>query len=302
MQGLDKVKRKFTFMSLDDARNLEAAIKPDSNVLVIGAGLIGLKCVEGIIDRVGKITVIDLAPRILPSILDDKGSEIIQKYIESKGVDFILSDSADSFEENGVTLKSGKKLGFDVLVIAVGVRPNTELVADAGGQVKRGITTDIHCKTTLEDVYAAGDCTESFDITTGENRIMAILPNAYMQGETAGANMAGEDVHFDRGFPMNAIGFFGLHVITAGSYDGDAIVYEKETNYKKLIVKDNLLKGYIMIGDVIRAGIYTSLIRDRIPLDTIDFELIKERPQLMAFTKTKRDAIFTIDPAKDGKD
>jgi len=87
---------------------------------------------------------------------------------------------------------------------------------------------------------------------------------------------------------MNAIGFSGLHIITAGAYEGE--VYEKKTGdmYKKLFTKDGLLKGYILIGNIERAGIYTSLIREKTPLAEIDFELIKDKPQLMAFDRTER--------------
>ena len=92
----------------------------------------------------------------------------------------------------------------------------------------------------------------------------------------------------NQAIPMNAIGFFGYHIITAGSYDGEAYVSADGDSYKKLVVKDGVLKGYILIGDVRRAGIYTKLIREQVPLDTIDFELIKEKPQLMAFAKAER--------------
>ena len=87
---------------------------------------------------------------------------------------------------------------------------------------------------------------------------------------------------------MNAIGFFGLHIITAGVYEGET--YEKRSDgcYKKLFYKDNLLKGYIMIGDVEKAGIYTSLIRNKTPLSDIDFGLICEKPSLMAFSRKYR--------------
>ena len=91
---------------------------------------------------------------------------------------------------------------------------------------------------------------------------------------------------------MNAIGFSGLHVITAGNYDGEEYISSDMNNYKKLITKDNLLKGFIMIGDVDRAGIYTSLIREQTPLDTIDFELIKDKPQLMAFKGKEREKML----------
>lgn len=289
MDGLDKVKHKFTFMTLDDAHALQKKLKPSAKVLIVGAGLIGLKCAEGIADKVESITVVDLADRILPSILDETGSEIVKSHIEEKGIKFILSDSVKKFTSSKAVLNSGEEVEFDILVIAVGVRPNVELVKEIGGDVNRGILTDKNCKTSIKHIYAAGDCTESYDITTKQMKIMALLPNAYMQGETAGIHMAGGEKPYDKAIPMNAIGFFGLHIITAGSYDGEAYVTSEGKNYKKLVTKDGLLKGFILIGAVERAGIYTSLIREQKPLDTLDFELIKEKPQLMAFSRADRD-------------
>jgi len=290
MAGLDEVEHKFTFMKLDDAKALQTVLTKESRVLIIGAGLIGLKCAEGILSKVKEITVVDMAPRILPSILDEVGSEMMQKHIEEQGIKFLLSDSVSQFHKNTAELKSGGELGFDILVVAVGVRPDTKLAADIGCKVNKGILTDAHCATNLDGVYAAGDCSESHDISIDSYRVLAILPNAYMQGEAAGINMTGGEKRYDKAIPMNAIGFFGLHVITAGSYDGEAYVVKTEKTYKKIISKDNVLKGYILIGDVARAGIYTSLIRESTPLDTIDYDLIKEKPQLMAFTATDRAA------------
>lgn len=292
MEGLDQVKNQFTFMTLDDAKALEAAITPNSRVLIVGAGLIGLKCAEGICDKVGSIAVVDLADRILPSILDVPGSRMVQRHIEGQGIEFHLSDSVQRFEPGKAHLKSGKTLEFDVLVLAVGVRPNTSLIQSIGGEVGRGILTDDRCATSLPDIYAAGDCTESLDITTGQSRVLALLPNAYMQGECAGINMAGGEKRYDRAIAMNAIGFFGLHIITAGSYEGEDTVVQGKENYKRLFTKDNRLIGYILIGCIERAGIYTALIREQIPLDSIDFELVREKPQLMAYTKKKRDKIL----------
>ncbi|HEX3016472.1 MAG TPA: FAD-dependent oxidoreductase [Caproicibacter sp.] len=289
MDGLDTVEKKFSFMTLDDAKALGTAINPESRVLIIGAGLIGLKCAEGIRHLVKSIEVVDLADRILPSILDEEGSAMVQKHIESQDISFTLGDSVAKFDGNTARLKSGKEISFDVLVVAVGVRPNTQLAADIGCKVGRGVAIDENSATSLADVYAAGDCCECHDISIDSNRILAILPNAYLQGETAGINMAGGEKKFDKAIPMNAIGFFGLHIITAGSYDGEAWTVKEENTYKKLVSKDNLLKGFILIGDVARAGIYTSLIREETPLDTIDYELIKQKPQLMAFTMDQRE-------------
>lgn len=288
MKGLDKVEKKFTFMTLDDAHALDKAISAESRVLVIGAGLIGLKCVEGIADKVKEIAVVDMADRILPSVLDAEGAELVQKSIEKHGVKFYLNDSAAELESNKAKLKSGAEVEFDVLVVAVGVRPNIALLKDAGAECGRAIKTDNKCQTSLKDIYAGGDCTESYDITIGAERVLALLPNAYMQGNTAGVNMAGGEQLYENAIPMNAMGMFGYHMITAGSYEGNVYTEKEGENYKKLFYKDNRLMGYIMIGDIKRAGIYTALIKNQTPLDSIDFELIKQKPQLMAFSAEDR--------------
>ena len=87
---------------------------------------------------------------------------------------------------------------------------------------------------------------------------------------------------------MNSIGFWGKHVMTAGVYEGEALEETDGVNYKCLFIKNNRLVGFIIIGDVARAGIYTALIRNQKPLDEVDFDLIREHPQLMAFSRCDR--------------
>ncbi|MGI6265300.1 MAG: NAD(P)/FAD-dependent oxidoreductase [Acutalibacteraceae bacterium] len=282
--GLDTVENKFSFMTLDDALALEAALFESARVLIVGAGLIGLKCAEGIRDRVGSITVCDLADRVLSSILDADCAATVQKHLEQNGVTFLLGDTVQRFEKNRACMKSGGTVEFDLLVLAVGVRANSELVKDAGGEVNRGILVDNAMKTTLDDVYAAGDCAQGYDASLGERRVLAILPNAYMQGHTAGVNMAGGDRSFDTAIPMNSIGFFGLHMMTAGVYDGDMIEEKENGSIRRLFVKDGRLAGFILIGETGRAGIYTSLIREKTPLDTVDFDLTKKVASNLIFS------------------
>ena len=143
-------------------------------------------------------------------------------------------------------------------------------------------------KTSLDGIYAAGDCAEGSDISLGAKRVLAIMPNAYMQGYTAGVNMAGGNGVFDNAIPMNSIGFFGLHVMTAGAYDGE--MHEEKTGggVKRFFIKDGMLKGYLLIGATDRAGIYTSLIRENIPLDTVDFELTKKAATNLIFSEEIR--------------
>ncbi len=346
-EGIETVKDRFTFMSLDDAKSLDGALGPDKRVLVVGAGLIGLKCAEGILGRVASVTVTDLAPRILSSILDEDGARLVQDHLESKGIAFRLSDGVKRFEGDTAIFEGGGTVDFDVLVLAVGVRPNVALL-NGVANIDGGIVVDEESATSVADVYAAGDCTQTRDASSGRSRVMALLPNAYMQGECAGVNMAGGRKKFDKAIPMNAIGFFGLHVITAGNYEGETYTECGEGRYKRLFYSEekstgaeqvpqsgtsercdsqstlldlkgkstgaeqvpqsgtskrcdsqsthfyseeksaSKLNGYILVGDVEKAGIYTSLVRENTPLDTIDFALVCEKPGLMAFAKEDR--------------
>lgn len=292
MEGIDGVKNKFNFMTLQDALSLEKVLSKRKNVLIIGAGLIGLKCLEGILERVKSVSVADMAGRILPSILDDAGAAVVRRELEGKGAKFYLSDSVAKFEGNTAHLKSGKEISFDILVVAVGVRPNTELVKDAGGEVSRGVVTDEKQQTSLKNVYAAGDCAESFDITSGARKVLALLPNAYRQGYTAGVNMAGGEAAFADAMPLNAIGFFGSHVLTAGSYEGESFVQAEGDVYRKFFCKDGVLKGFILVNSPERAGIYTSLIRNKTPLSEVDFKSLEGAPNLAAFPQAARERML----------
>ena len=275
-EGLDKVKKKHSFMTLDDALAIDRDISSETRVLIVGAGLIGLKCAEGLYGRVKSLTVCDLAPRILSSILDEECAALMQRHLEEKGISFLLSDTAVRFEENEAEMKSGVCVPFDLLILAVGVRANSGAAKDAGIDVNRGILVNEFMESSLPGIYAAGDCAEGMDISEGRKKVLAILPNAYFQGFTAGVNMAGGKKTFDQGIPMNSIGFFGLHAMTAGSCVGE--LYEEKTanSIRRLFTKDGLLKGYILIGCEDRAGIYTAMIREKTPLSSVNFEMLKK--------------------------
>ncbi len=297
MEGLETVEKRFSFLTMDDMLSLEQAITPDAHVLIIGAGLIGLKCAEGLKERVADITVCDLADRVLSSILDADCASVMQKHLEENGLRFRLEDSAVRFDGNTAYLRSGEAVPFDILVLAVGVRANSLLVREAGGEVARGIVVDTQMKTTLPDVYAAGDCAEGWDSSCGQRRVLAILPNAYAQGRTAGRNMAGLQDAFENAIPMNAIGFFGLHALTAGSYfheeqGGEMFEERRDGRIRRLFTKDGFLTGFILIGNVERAGIYTAMIREKRPLAEVDFALLKKNPTFLAFSKETRGNLF----------
>lgn len=293
-QGIETVKNKSCFMTIEDSLSVEESLSPEAKVLIIGAGFIGLKCAEGIKGRAKSIMVADLAGHILPSILDDDSAPYMEKILTDNEIELLLGDTALRFDGNRAYMQSGKVIDFDYLVLAVGVRPAATLFSEAGGAMGKGITINEKGETSLPSVYAAGDCTESMDISCGEISVTANLPSAYMQGRTAGVNMAGGIECYDKGIKMNSIGFFGLHVISAGTRTDETLVYEakSDSSLKKLYAKDGVLTGYMLVGDVERAGVYTALIRNRTPLDSFDFEKMKQIPSLAPFGSEARKNIL----------
>ena len=287
-EGLETVPDRQFFTTLADAKALEATVTKRSKVLIIGAGFIGLKCAEGLRERAGSVTVCDLAEHAMSASLDADSAPILERHLAENGVRLLLGNTVERFEGGTAHMKSGEKVEFDVLVIAVGVRPETALAAAAGCKTERGILVGETLRTSLPDIWAAGDCTECFDVTAGAQGVLAVLPAAAMQGACAGANMAGERRVFDKGMKLNSIGFFGLHIMSAGTYTDPVYSEFTETGCKKLFARDGVLTGFILVGDVARAGIYTALIRERTPLDTIDFETLCREPSLLPLGKTYR--------------
>ena len=111
-----------------------------------------------------------------------------------------------------------------------------------------------------------------------------------MQGRTSGINMAGGDVSITDAIPMNSIGFFGLHCATAGAYPEDSEITEEkgEDSIRRLYIKDGRLAGYMIIGDVNRAGVYTSLVREKTAVDTLNKAELLRSPSLAVFSADTR--------------
>jgi len=272
--GIETVENKFTFISLNNAKTLEAAVNKNNSVLIVGAGMVGLKCAEAVSGLTGQVTVLDSSPQILPNILDKDGAKFVQKHIEKQGIKFILNTTVKHFDRKNAVLENNGKIDFidfDMLVLAAGVRPNTALI-EGHAKVDNGIIVTDKCETAVQHVYAAGGCTGVLGV-----------PNSYMQGFTAGFNMAnpdGKPIKFADEIPMTSTDFFGLRVVAAGKCNSDTAIRNSRLNYyKKFFHEENTLKGYILIGDtssIEGAGIYTGLIREQRRID--DFPSICKNP------------------------
>ncbi|OGO81553.1 MAG: pyridine nucleotide-disulfide oxidoreductase, partial [Clostridiales bacterium GWC2_40_7] len=191
MGGLDK-KNIFNFIKMDDVKAIEKVAVRGSKAVVIGASFSGLKAVEALVKRNVNVTVIDIMSRIMPRVLDDTAAAIAAKTLQDHDVKVLLGNTVETIlgEDTaaGVLLKDGTKIDCDFVIMAIGVRCNTDLVKNSGIKINRGIVVDEKMKTSIPDVYAAGDVAEGYNFIEEKMMEIAIIPNAYYQGETAGAN------------------------------------------------------------------------------------------------------------------
>lgn len=298
VENADGCRNVFTFLDLASAKALKKAVNKNTKAVVIGAGLIGMKAAEGLSKICSSVDVAELSPRVLPSILDEKSAMFVKKYLEKHGISFHLQDTVVKANVKGgsvrsVLLKSGKTLDCDVLVIAVGVRPETALAEKAGLEVNRGIIVDQQTmQTSDKDIYAAGDCTVSVDMLDGSNKIIALWPNAVYQGMAAGSNMAGGDHRMGGAYSVNAIDFYGLRICTCGLINASGEQYSDKVKtsasaYKRLIFEGSRLVGFVLINSSENAGIYTDLIENRVDLNTLEGDIM-DTPSLFLFDKETR--------------
>lgn len=297
IKGFPK-KNVFTFIKFDDVKEIDKEIRENTKAVVIGAGLSGLKAAEALLKRGCKVKVIELANKILGSILDELSSQIVKEYLEEKGIEFYLENSVSEIlgEEKvqKIILKNGEEIDTDILVIAIGVVPNVDIFKETNLKINRGILVNEKMETNIPNVYAAGDVTEALDSILGTQRVIPILPNAYTQGKIAGINMAGGEATFEGSFPVNSIGFFDIHIMTGGiNTPNDNIQtlmrFEKDKNiYRKIFLLDNKIVGFIFINSFDRTGIIVDLMRRKIDVSDLKDKLLSDNFGLLDFPKEMR--------------
>ena len=274
MRGVN-TKGVFSFIKLDDVRAIDQYLAGKAQAVVIGGGLIGVSVTEALVKRGVKVTIVEMKERLLNVMLDETASALEEATLRQAGVDIITGqtvaeingDSADAVA--GVTLDDGQKISCDLVVVAIGVRPRTELAAGAGLKVNRGIVVDRQMATSAPDVYACGDAAEAYDFVWNDYRPTPILPNAYLGGRVAGFNMAGKPTEYPGGTAMNSLKYFGLNIVSAGLVNPpdpsfEVLSYNQNGDYRKLVLKDGRVVGMVFAGDIEKAGIVFSLMKNRV--------------------------------------
>lgn len=267
------------FTTVAHAEALRELVDKVKKVVVIGAGLIALKAAEGFAEKGVDVTIL-VRSRIMRTYFDGTASELIVDHLEKNGITFMQGVNTNEVVRlgdgtiKGVDTDRGL-VEADVVIVAAGVRPNMGLAAQAGITTEQGIRVDDYMATSDGDVFAAGDVAEAKDMLTGEYTVRPIWPNAYSQGRYAGLNMAGANKPYTGGLSMNSITYYGLATISVGEtnlddesgYEIDVHLDRDNSIYRKLIFKDDVLVGVILIGDIDAAGFYTSFIKNSFKLD-----------------------------------
>lgn len=272
--------------NLTDARKILDLGQKARRVVVIGAGFVGLETAYALYKRGLEVTVVEKMPQILPGQFDREAVEIIKRDMHAEGIRFFLGTGIQQVVEpslwgrlfgksgRGVILENGERLKAELIIVAAGIKPNTEIVQEAGGQCRRGIVVNKFMQTTVPDLYAAGDVAETEDVVTGKVGITPIWPNAVTQGKIAAFNMAGWPRPYTGSIGMqNAVEFREVPAIAMGitqpasdSFTVLTIHQPRKNLYKKLVLRDDIVVGMILVGDISQAGVIAALMRKKIPV------------------------------------
>ena len=286
IEGLQKIKRGiFTFTKLSDAQALIDYIQKNKirQAVVLGAGLIGLKCTEGLVARGLRVTIVELADRILANTFDKEASLILEEALNYRGCKVIKEDTIAKVSGlrgkiTKITLKSGEKLSTKLLILAVGVCHNKDLVRDTS------IIVNEFMETNIKNIYAAGDVAQGKDFLLRTNSVLAIWPVACRQGKIAGLNMAGEHTSHEGSFIMNSVELAGIPTISfgitnpecKGGYEVLSKIDKEENFYRKIVLKDNRIVGAIFLGKIERSGIFSGFIKEKIDVSSFMDDLLSD--------------------------
>jgi nitrite reductase (NADH) large subunit len=277
-----------TLRTLEDARRIKEMAAHSRQAVLIGGGLLGLEAGNGLRQAGLAVTVVEFFPRLLPRQLDEAAAAILQRRLEAMGFRFHLGATTQEIlrADGGlmVVLKDGERLPADMVLISAGVRPEVSLARALGARVDKGVVVDDYLRTSLPEVYAAGDVAEH------QGRLYGIWPAAQEQGRIAGVNMAGGQEAYTGTVPANTLKVVGIDLLSAGEIDAEgkqeAVVSGDPTKgtYRKLVLKDNRLVGVILLGDLtgsaeiqaaIRAGRDVSDLKAELARPDFDFSRLK---------------------------
>jgi nitrite reductase [NAD(P)H] large subunit len=259
---------------LNDTHALLERSGPQTKAVVIGGGLLGLEAARGLQVQGCDVTVVHLMPTLMERQLDMTGGALLRSQMERLGVKVLLSRSTTSILGNGkvegVAFKDGSIADADLVVIAAGIRPNVEVARTAGLEINRGILVNDHMETSHPNIYAVGECVEHRGVCYG------LVAPLFEQGKVLAATITGNrGSGFESAAPSTKLKIMGVEVFSAGQWDdteaGCEVVRFEDPSlgiYKKLVLKDGVLQGFILVGDTDDSPKYLDWLRSATDLSS----------------------------------
>ncbi|MDD2903406.1 MAG: FAD-dependent oxidoreductase [Syntrophales bacterium] len=270
----------FTLRTLEDARKIKEFVQKSKEVVLIGGGLLGLEAGNGLRRAGGHITVVEFFPRLLPRQMDVPGAAMLQRQMEGMGFTFYLGAATKEIRRDAgglhVELEAGESLKADMVLISAGVRPELTLAKSLGLDIDKAVKVDDRMRTSLADIYAAGDLIEH------RGRFYGIWPAAREQGKVAGAAMAGQEVEYSGTVMSNTLKVVGIDLFSAGEIDVEGTLEslvrkdEVQNTYRKLVLQDDVLVGAILLGDIHGSAEIQQAMKQGVNLKTLKGELNRE--------------------------
>ena len=258
--------------NLDDAIRIKEIAPKVKNIIILGAGLVGVDAMAGLLDYDAKVTMIEMGDRILPLQLDHYAASVYIERLKEEGVDFRFNVRAEKVivDENNnpvaIKLNTGEEVPGELIIACTGVRSNVGFLEGSGIECdKFGLIFNPKGETNVKDVYGAGDI-------SGRN---PIWPTAVKEGLIAANNMCNKDIYMEDFFgSKNTMNFCGVATMSLGTVIKPDDTYEeaveiKGKDYKKIIHKNGTIYGAIVQGDLSYVGVLTQLIKDKINIDRV---------------------------------
>lgn len=280
--------------TLEDCRNIARLAEKGSDVVLMGAGFIGCIILEALAERGVNLTVVEAEDRMVPRMMNAAAGNMVKAWCIEKGVNVLTSTRVTKLESSGqnpdtllVDLDSGDQIPAHLVVVATGVKSNIGFVDGAGLKSDEGIIVDEHMQSSDPNIFAAGDCAQGPDFSTGEWAVHAVQPTAVDHGRIAGMNMAGASAPFKGSLNMNVLDTVGLISASFGKWDGveggDFAEANDPDNYRymRLEFDGDKIIGALSLGRTDHIGVLRGLIQTEVPLGEWKDKLMAD-PQLIA--------------------
>ncbi len=256
-----------TFRDIEDVDTMISASQKLRHAVVIGGGLLGLEAANGLKQRGMHVTVVHLSQTLMERQLDETAGGMLRRSLEERGVEFLLEAETKEIigkhRVQGVRFKDGRETTADLVVMAVGIRPNIELAKQAGLYCERGILVNDTLQTYDPRVYAVGECVQHRRQTYG------LVAPLFEQAKVCADHLARLGIRRYQGsLTSTKLKVTGIDVFSAGDFTGndrtESIVLRDPGVgvYKKVVLQDNRILGAVMIGDTLDGPWYFQLMRE----------------------------------------